>query len=115
MWGAMLYSYNHVARGNTGVPIMIIRRFLRLIAIVLVLLSIPFIGMQFSTEVAWSRADFAIAGLGLVGAGIIYEIIRTMLSTSRQRIITGIGIALVVCICWVELAVGVFGTRFSGS
>lgn len=94
---------------------MIIHRFLRLIVIVLALLLIPFIGMQLSTEVRWSSADFAIAGLGLLGSGIIYEIIRTLLVTPRQRMRTGIGLALVVCVCWVELAVGVFGTPFAGS
>ena len=94
---------------------MIIRRFLRLIAIVLALLLIPFIGMQVSADVDWSGADFAIAGIGLLGAGIIYEITRTLLVTPRQRMLTGIGIALVVCVCWVELAVGVFGTPFAGS
>lgn len=91
------------------------RRFIRLITIVLVLLSIPFISMQFSTAIIWSRADFALAGLGLLGAGTIYEIIRTILMTTRQRIFAGIGIVAVVCICWVELAVGVFGTPFAGS
>jgi hypothetical protein len=94
---------------------MIIRRFLRLGAIVLALLSIPFIGMQLSTEIRWSNTDFAIAAIGLFGAGIAYEIIRAILVTPRQRMITGIGIVVIMCICWVELAVGVFGTPFAGS
>lgn len=94
---------------------MIIRRFLRLSAIVLAVLTIPFIGMQLSTEVSWSSTDFAIAALGIFGAGIVYEVIRAMLVTPRQRVMTGIGIVVIVCICWVELAVGVFGTPFAGS
>lgn len=91
------------------------RRFLRLGAIILAILSIPFIGMQLSTEVRWSSADFAIAAIGLFGTGITYEIIRARLKTPRQRFIMGIGIVGIMCIWWIELAVGIFGTPFAGS
>lgn len=94
---------------------MTIRRILRLVAIVLTLLLIPFIGMQLNTDIHWSTADFVSAAIVLVGAGTTYEFIRTHLITPRQRILTGIGIVVIVFVSWVELAVGVFGTPFAGS
>ena len=94
---------------------MSIHRILRLIVIVLAMLIIPFIGMQLRADVAWSTADFVLAAIVLFSAGIVYEIIRTILNTSRQRMLVGIGIAVIVCVGWVELAVGVFGTSFAGS
>lgn len=92
-----------------------IQRILRLIAIVLMILAIPFIGMQLRADVAWSMADFVLAAIVLCGAGVVYEIIRTILNTPRQRMLVGIGIAVIVFVGWVELAVGVFGTPFAGS
>jgi len=95
--------------------IMSIHRLLRLAVIVLAILLIPFVGMQLHADVAWSMADFVLATLILYGAGVIYEIIRTILTTSRQRMLVGIGLAVIVFVGWVELAVGVFGTSFAGS
>jgi hypothetical protein len=92
-----------------------IQRILRLIAIVLMILAIPFIGMQLRADVAWSTADFVLAAIVLCSAGIVYELLRVILKTSRQRMLVGIGIAVIVCVGWVELAVGVFGTSFAGS
>jgi len=82
---------------------------------VLALLFIPFVGMHLSSEINWSNTDFAIATIVLYGAGIAYEVIRTIGITPRQRLFTGIALALALCVCWVELAVGVFGTPFAGS
>ena len=94
---------------------MTYHRFIRIILIAFALLSIPFIGMQFSTEIAWSPADFGIAGVGLVGAGFIYEIARVNVITLRTRIAVGISIALITCTLWIELAVGLFGSPFAGT
>jgi len=94
---------------------MSINRMFRLAAIVLTLLMIPFIGMQFSSSITWSTADFVLAAIILFGAGMIYEVMRTVLKTPRQRMITGLGVFVMVVVIWVELAVGVFGTPFAGS
>ena len=38
------------------------------------LLLLPLIAMQFTREVAWDAADFAFAGVLLIGAGLIFEL-----------------------------------------
>lgn len=94
---------------------MTTRRMLALIAIVMAVLMVPFVGMQFSTQVAWTLRDFVMAGLLLFGAGMVYELSRTILLHTRQRVIAGIIVGVGVCVGWVELAVGLFGSPFAGS
>ena len=85
-----------------------------LIAIV-VILMIPFIAMQLTDEVDWSTNDFIIAAFLLCTFAIIYEIMRTMVTTKQKRRIgLGILVALLILI-WAEMAVGIFGSPLAGS
>ena len=63
----------------------------------------------------WTAADFAIIVLLLLGPGILYKFVISKMRTKRARLTTGIVIAVVVLLIWVELAVGIFGTPLSGS
>lgn len=47
---------------------------LRVGAGVALVLCVPFIGMQFSDEVVWSTADFALAGILLATIGVMIEL-----------------------------------------
>ena len=90
----------------------------RLTAILLsipALLLVPFIAMQFSSEVQWTGFDFLVAGILLLAAGLTLELILRKAATTRQRIILGIALLIVFLLVWAELAVGVFGTPFAGS
>jgi len=76
---------------------------------------IPFLAMQFTTEVNWSVADFLIMGLLLLAGGLAIDLVLRKISGSRNRLITSGIILLVFLLIWAELAVGVFGTPFAGS
>ena len=91
------------------------KRFLIIFLIVGVLLMIPFLVMQFTTEVNWSVADFLIMGLLLLAGGLAIDLVLRKISGSRNRLITSGIILLVFLLIWAELAVGVFGTPFAGS
>lgn len=39
------------------------------------ILLLPLLAMQFTDEVAWDLADFAVAGALLFGAGLTYELV----------------------------------------
>jgi len=91
------------------------KRFLIIFLIVGVLLMIPFLAMQFTTEVNWSVADFLIMGLLLLAGGLAIDLVLRKISGSRNRLITSGIILLVFLLIWAELAVGVFGTPFAGS
>lgn len=91
------------------------KRLILILSITLFVLSIPYTAMQFTNEVNWDALDFSIAGALLFGAGILVALVlRKIVSIQSKVILIGI-ILLVLFLIWAELAVGIFGTRFSGS
>ncbi len=90
----------------------------RLVAILItasLLLSIPFLAMQFADEVKWGPLDFVLAAALLFGAGLGCEfVLRTLPKLEHRLIACGVvfgGLALL----WVELAVGIFGSPIAGN
>jgi len=90
----------------------------RLIGIVLTvaaLLLLPLIAMQFTAEVNWTLSDFIIAGVLLLGTGLLCELVLRKVKKREYRIALCAGLLLALFLVWVELAVGLFGTPFAGS
>jgi hypothetical protein len=83
--------------------------------IVGILLLIPAIAMQFTAEVNWSAGDFFIAGILLLGTGLVLDFVIRNVKASPLKIGMCIGIMLALVVIWAELAVGIFGTPFAGS
>ena len=80
-----------------------------------VLLLIPFLAMRFTGEVNWSAIDFIVAGVLLLGTGLLCELaLRLVTSTVSRIVICGV-ILFALFLVWAELAVGLFGTRFAGT
>ncbi len=82
------------------------KRFLILLGIIATLLLIPFVAMQFTTEVNWTALDFIAMGLLILGVGTAIEFILRKAKSRNQKIalvIAAIGAFLLI---WVELAVG---------
>ncbi len=79
------------------------------------LLLIPFLGMQFTSEIDWSPFDFAIMGTLLLSVGLVIELVLRRISGKEGRIALIAILAIVFLLVWVELAVGIFGTPFAGS
>lgn len=86
-----------------------------IILIVGVLLLIPAIAMQFTSEVNWSAGDFFVAGALLLGTGLVLDFVIRKVKTVPLKIRMCIGIILALVAIWAELAVGIFGTPFAGS
>jgi hypothetical protein len=80
-----------------------------------IILFIPLIAMQFTDEVKWSLFDFVIAGILLIGTGLICEFTWRKIKKIKYRIAIILAILVVFLIIWAELAVGIFGSPFSGS
>ncbi|HEY1114294.1 MAG TPA: hypothetical protein VGE66_12065 [Chitinophagaceae bacterium] len=90
----------------------------RLIVIVLTvafLLLIPFVAMQFNSGVNWSSFDFIVAGVLLLGTGLLCELVLRLVKKPSQRLLIVGFILLALFLVWAELAVGIFGTPFAGS
>lgn len=80
-----------------------------------VLLLMPLIAMQFSDEVDWKLADFIIAGVLLLGTGLICEFVMRKVKKKENRIALIVVIIALLLLIWAELAVGIFGTPLAGS
>lgn len=91
------------------------KRLIIILTAVAILLLIPFIAMQFTEEVNWTVFDFLIAGVLLLGTGLMCEFVLRKASKTTYRIFICLAILLVFLLIWAELAVGIFGTPFGGS
>ncbi len=79
------------------------------------LLLIPLIAMLFTDEVNWSLFDFIAAGILLMGTGLAGELIMKKVTKLSLRITLCALLLATLLLVWIELSVGLFGTRFSGN
>lgn len=82
---------------------------------VAILLLIPLIAMQFTTEVNWTPMDFAAAGVLLLGTGLLCEWVLRKIVKMKYRIIICFSLLIILVLIWAELAVGIFGSPISGT
>ena len=88
---------------------------IRILYIVGTILLIPLIAMQLTNEVNWSLFDFIIMGAMLTITGLLGEIIFKKVKKYKHRVTLYVVVAIIFLLIWAELAVGIFGTPFSGS
>lgn len=79
------------------------------------ILTIPLIAMQFTSQVDWNLFDFIIMGILLMSTGLIYVLFIKKIKDSTKRLILGIVLLGAFLLVWGELAVGMFGTPFAGN
>jgi len=91
------------------------KRFLMILAAVPLVLLIPFVAMQISTEVQWSGFDFVVAATLLLALGLGVEAVLRAFKSRKSRILLLSAVLLTFLLVWMELAVGLFGTPFAGS
>lgn len=72
------------------------------------LLLIPFIAMQFTDEVNWALLDFVVAGVLLLGTGLLCELALRRVKKIKYRIAICATLLLAMLLIWAELAVGIF-------
>ena len=81
----------------------------RLLLSVALILLLPLSAMQFTDEVAWSLADFVVAGALLVGTGLLYQSAARRAGPAAYRAAAGVALAAAFLLVWINLAVGVIG------
>ena len=94
---------------------MTLKRALIIFFIVLGMLLIPFIAMQFTSEVVWTPIDFVVAGMLLLSAGFAGVYLWRKLAQSYYRLHFIAGLILLFLLLWAELAVGIFGSPLAGN
>ncbi len=90
-------------------------RLLIILTVIGILLLIPLVAMQFTTEVNWSVTDFITMGILLLGTGLTIELVLRKVKSVRNRLILCGVILLIFFLIWAELAVGIFGTPWAGN
>lgn len=91
------------------------KRIITILSIVAVILLVPLIGMQLSTDISWGISDFVVMGILLLIVGFLSEFVLRNVKTTKFRILILGLILLLFLFVWAELAVGVFGTPFAGN
>ncbi len=94
---------------------MLNKRFKIILIGIFLILLVPFVAMQFSTEVSWSLFDFIVAALLLLSTGLLCEFVLRKIANPKYKIIFLIIVIAVFLLIWIELAVGIFGSPFAGS
>ncbi|GAB4522065.1 MAG: hypothetical protein Tsb0010_06300 [Parvularculaceae bacterium] len=74
----------------------------------LLILLAPLIAMQFTGDVAWDGADFALGAALLIAAGAAYGIFTARNRAPMRRVAIGLAIILALVLVWIEAAVGIF-------
>lgn len=72
------------------------------------LLLVPLLAMQFTSEVNWGSEDFIAMGILLFGTGLTYELITRKMIDVKKKVITGVIVGMSMLLIWAELAVGIF-------
>ena len=90
------------------------KRLIVIVLIVVFLLLIPLIAMQFTDEVNWTLFDFVVAGVLLLGTGLMCEFVMRKVKKIRYRIVICAVLLAALLLVWLELAVGIFGTPLAG-
>ncbi len=91
------------------------QRLIGILSVIAILLLIPFVAMQFTSEVDWNLFDFVIMGILLLVTGLGIEFVLRIFKKTQQRIVFCLVILGAFFLIWAELAVGIFGTPFAGS
>lgn len=86
------------------------RRMLIWTAVVGLILMIPLVAMQFTTEVDWTTSDFVFMGLLLFACALMYEFVA-MQGGITYRIAVGLGVITAFLLTWINLAVGIIGSE----
>jgi ABC-type cobalt transport system substrate-binding protein len=91
------------------------KRLIGIVLTVVIILLIPFIAMQFTHEVNWTASDFIVAAVLLLGTGLTGELVLRKVKKTTHRIALCAVLLAALLLIWAELAVGIFGSPFSGS
>ncbi len=75
------------------------------------ILLLPLVAMQFTDQVVWDVADFAIFGALLVGVGVTYELVVRKTGDTAYRAAVGVALAAAFILVWVNGAVGIIGSE----
>ncbi|MEQ8524981.1 hypothetical protein [Gracilimonas sp.] len=94
---------------NTEHPLS--KSILYLTVVTSAILLIPFLAMQFTSEVVWTLSDFVFAGILMFGTGFTYLFVTRKSHTTAYRVAVGFALGTGFFLIWSNLAVGIIGSE----
>ena len=91
------------------------KRIILLLILPVIILLIPLVAMQFTSEVNWSITDFIIAALLLFGTAFGLDFLSRKINSRKIKVILAFLVLALFILIWIELAVGIFNSPFAGS
>jgi hypothetical protein len=76
-----------------------------------VLLALPAVAMQFTSEVAWTASDFVFAGVVFAVVGGLFELAARATANVAYRAAVVIAVGCAFLQLWITLAVGIIGSE----
>jgi hypothetical protein len=86
-----------------------------IVCVVVLLLLIPYVVGQVTGQFNWSRFDYIVAGVLLLGTGLAIEAVLRVVKKTSYRIALGLAILAMLVLVWIEVAVGLVGSPIAGS
>jgi hypothetical protein len=83
------------------------RVFLWIALVTGLILLVPLMAMQFTSEVNWTVSDFVVMGTLLFGTGFIFVQVARV-TPRKYWVLLGTAFVIAILWLWVELAVGLF-------
>lgn len=87
----------------------VVRSAMTVALVTTLLLLIPLLAMQLTDEVAWTTADFVVAGALLFGTGFAYKVIAGTSIDATCRLAVAVALETGLLLVWLNLAVGLIG------
>jgi hypothetical protein len=87
------------------------RSTIRVVLAAALILLVPLVAMQFTLGVVWTGADFAFAGVLLVGTGLLYELAARKGPNIAYRAAVTVALAAAFILIWLTGAVGIIGSE----
>lgn len=72
-------------------------------------LLVPLVATQLTDEVAWSGADFVLAGTLLLSVGVLLELAALKTGDPAYRSAVGVALSAALLLVWLSLGVGIIG------
>ncbi|SEM53142.1 hypothetical protein SAMN05421856_10432 [Chryseobacterium taichungense] len=84
-------------------------------AVPALLLAAAFFANLLMKDWNWSIFDFIVATVILFGTAFFVNLVVLSNKTFITKVLVSFVILLIVCLVWIELAVGIFGSPFAGN
>ena len=98
-------------RGQHAEATAAYRSAVRIVLAAAFILLLPLLAMQITDEVVWDVADFAVAGILLVGTGLTYALAARKAGNIAYRAAVGVALAPALILLWLMGAVGIIGVE----